>query len=88
LFGILGDYVGRLYVEAKHRPLFIIDQVIGDEAVQSVAAATQASTAARPLPALRHLDLSPHCVGVTVSMISSSSSPSSTALAETTAQRR
>ncbi len=42
LFGILGDYVGRLYVEAKHRPLFIIDQVIGDEAVQSVAAATQA----------------------------------------------
>jgi polyisoprenyl-phosphate glycosyltransferase len=88
LFGILGDYVGRLYVEAKHRPLFIIDQVIGDEAVQSVAAATQVSTAARPLPALRHLDLSPHCVGVTVSMISSSSSPSSTALAETTAQRR
>jgi len=42
MFGILGDYVGRLYVEAKHRPLFIIDQVIGEEAAQSVAAATQA----------------------------------------------
>src|SRR5258706_314171 len=42
LFGILGDYLGRLYVEAKHRPLFIIDQLIGDEAEQSVAAAAQA----------------------------------------------
>jgi polyisoprenyl-phosphate glycosyltransferase len=34
-FGILGDYVARLYVEAKHRPLFIIDQILGGEADQS-----------------------------------------------------
>ena len=28
LFGLLGEYVGRLYLEAKHRPLFVIDQVL------------------------------------------------------------
>jgi len=56
LFGILGDYVGRLYVEAKHRPLFIIDQVIGDEAVQSVAAATQAP----PASGLARISMSSH----------------------------
>ncbi len=26
--GILGEYLGRLYIEAKRRPLFIIDQVV------------------------------------------------------------
>ena len=28
LFGLLGEYVGRLYLEAKRRPLFVIDQVL------------------------------------------------------------
>ncbi len=28
LFGILGEYVGRLYLETKRRPLFVIDQVL------------------------------------------------------------
>ena len=27
LFGLLGEYVGRLYLETKRRPLFVIDQV-------------------------------------------------------------
>jgi hypothetical protein len=25
---LLGEYVGRLYLEAKRRPLFVIDQVL------------------------------------------------------------
>jgi dolichol-phosphate mannosyltransferase len=28
LMGVLGEYVGRLYVEAKKRPLFIVQEVI------------------------------------------------------------
>jgi len=28
LFGLLGEYVGRLYLETKRRPLFVIDQVL------------------------------------------------------------
>ena len=28
LFGFLGEYVGRLYLETKQRPLFVIDRVI------------------------------------------------------------
>jgi polyisoprenyl-phosphate glycosyltransferase len=29
VLGIMGEYLGRLYMESKHRPLFVIDQVIG-----------------------------------------------------------
>jgi glycosyltransferase involved in cell wall biosynthesis len=28
MFGLLGEYVGRLYLETKRRPLFVIDQVL------------------------------------------------------------
>ena len=28
MIGILGEYLGRLYIEAKRRPLFVIDQVL------------------------------------------------------------
>lgn len=27
--GILGEYIGRLYMESKQRPLFIIDEIVG-----------------------------------------------------------
>jgi dolichol-phosphate mannosyltransferase len=27
--GMIGEYVGRIYLESKQRPLFVIDQVIG-----------------------------------------------------------
>jgi len=27
--GILGEYIGRLYEEAKKRPLYIVDQALG-----------------------------------------------------------
>lgn len=29
--GIVGEYVGRIYTETKHRPRFFVSQVIGDE---------------------------------------------------------
>lgn len=28
MFGLLGEYVGRMYLETKRRPLFVIDQVL------------------------------------------------------------
>ena len=30
--GVLGEYIGRLYIETKDRPLYIIDRRVGDEA--------------------------------------------------------
>jgi dolichol-phosphate mannosyltransferase len=36
LFGLLGEYVGRLYLESKRRPLFVIDEIrTGDNAATS-----------------------------------------------------
>ena len=35
LFGLLGEYVGRLYLETKRRPLFVIDQVLTQDAFVS-----------------------------------------------------
>jgi polyisoprenyl-phosphate glycosyltransferase len=32
LFGLLGEYVGRLYLETKRRPLFVIDRVLTQNA--------------------------------------------------------
>jgi glycosyltransferase involved in cell wall biosynthesis len=28
LFGLLGEYIGRMYIELKHRPLFTIDRIV------------------------------------------------------------
>jgi polyisoprenyl-phosphate glycosyltransferase len=42
LFGLLGEYVGRLYLETKRRPLFVIDQVV-----------TQNTATPEPHPAAR-----------------------------------
>jgi polyisoprenyl-phosphate glycosyltransferase len=33
LFGLLGEYVGRMYLETKRRPLFVIDQVLTQQAM-------------------------------------------------------
>ena len=32
MLGIFGEYLGRLYMESKRRPLYIVDQVIGGAA--------------------------------------------------------
>jgi dolichol-phosphate mannosyltransferase len=32
LFGLLGEYVGRMYIELKQRPLFMIDQIVTHDA--------------------------------------------------------
>lgn len=37
LFGLLGEYVGRLYLESKRRPLFVIDQVLAQSAASEPA---------------------------------------------------
>jgi glycosyltransferase involved in cell wall biosynthesis len=29
--GVLGEYLGRLYIEAKHRPLYVIESIVGLE---------------------------------------------------------
>ena len=40
VLGIFGEYLGRLYMESKHRPLFIIDQVVGQSATVKVGEPT------------------------------------------------
>ena len=37
LFGLLGEYVGRLYLESKRRPLFVIDEIRTGESVSTSA---------------------------------------------------
>ncbi len=46
LFGLLGEYVGRLYLETKRRPLFVIDQVVTQDtpAPEPYRAAREPST--------------------------------------------
>ncbi len=31
--GVFGEYLGRMYIESKHRPLFIIDKIVNHEKV-------------------------------------------------------
>ncbi|MBW4710803.1 glycosyltransferase family 2 protein [Roseobacter sp. YSTF-M11] len=37
VIGILGEYIGRLYMQSKQRPLFVIDEVLRDEADDTLA---------------------------------------------------
>jgi polyisoprenyl-phosphate glycosyltransferase len=54
VLGVIGEYLGRLYMEAKRRPLYVIDSVVGGPAAEprasawTVAAQAPASTVARP----------------------------------------
>jgi polyisoprenyl-phosphate glycosyltransferase len=49
LFGLLGEYVGRLYLESKRRPLFVIDEIRTGENV-SAAAPYQIAAERRGIP--------------------------------------
>jgi polyisoprenyl-phosphate glycosyltransferase len=44
LFGLLGEYVGRLYLETKRRPLFVIDQVLTQNSSAPQRATSEYST--------------------------------------------
>jgi polyisoprenyl-phosphate glycosyltransferase len=49
LFGLLGEYVGRLYLETKRRPLFVIDQVLTQYPSEQHQAAREHSTVRREI---------------------------------------
>jgi len=42
MIGVMGEYLGRLYIEAKRRPLFVVDQIVRGE-----TSATSAEVPAR-----------------------------------------
>lgn len=53
--GILGEYLGRLFMESKRRPLFIISDVVGERSGRPATVVPIAASAAAPegaLPAL------------------------------------
>jgi polyisoprenyl-phosphate glycosyltransferase len=33
VLGIVGEYLGRLYMESKHRPVYLVDRIIGSSSV-------------------------------------------------------
>ena len=65
LIGVLGEYVGRIYGEAKHRPLYIVKERLGfpspvarPAALQSCSCPSRASLRAR-LPVLSRAPVGP-----------------------------
>ena len=43
--GIIGEYLGRLFMESKRRPLFLMDEYVAPQAIASVEVQTPAQTA-------------------------------------------
>lgn len=37
VIGVLGEYIGRIYMETKHRPLYVVDRTIGEKSSEVVS---------------------------------------------------
>ena len=47
VLGVFGEYLGRLYVESKRRPLFVIEHVVGSGAALGAAPESSRPTSFR-----------------------------------------
>jgi glycosyltransferase involved in cell wall biosynthesis len=47
LFGVLGEYIGRLYIESKRRPLYVIDEIAVGRSPSAVSGAVPRSAKSR-----------------------------------------
>ena len=50
ILGVLGEYLGRLFMEAKRRPIFIIDQIVAASREAELGDLTDAQADARRVP--------------------------------------
>jgi dolichol-phosphate mannosyltransferase len=48
VLGIVGEYIGRLYMESKRRPTYLVDSIVRDGAAESGARPESAAPAAAP----------------------------------------
>ena len=53
VLGVFGEYLGRLYLESKRRPLFVIDHVAGGGFGLSALPAEPRDSGPRRMPAAR-----------------------------------
>ena len=44
--GVLGEYISRLFVEAKQRPIYVVDEIYGQDAKEDTKAPTHSAEAA------------------------------------------
>ena len=64
VLGILGEYLGRLYIEAKHRPLFVIDEIVGSNLAKINGGAGKVWMPGKARPsAFPGIQTFPECVG-------------------------
>src|SRR5258708_28977615 len=55
LFGVLGEYIGRLYIESKRRPLYVIDEIAVGRSLSIVTgAAVRSAKSPGPADGNRH----------------------------------